>query len=70
MTDIKSELQRLRNAEPLERASVFQSICKNFSANTIAKALAEPKTRKKAVLKKIGKPGMVDRAGRPLPSTS
>jgi hypothetical protein len=66
MTDINSELDRLRAASPLDRAGIFKGICTSFSSGTIAKALCAPPVKKKVATKRTPKPGMLDRGGRPL----
>jgi hypothetical protein len=65
MTDINSEIERLRSAPELDKAGIFESICKNFSSRVVVKA-AFP-TEKAAPKKKRypAKKG-VDRGGRPF----
>ncbi len=55
MTDINSELDRLRAAPPLEQAEVFERICATFSSRTVAKAIAAigaAKPRARSTVKK------------------
>jgi hypothetical protein len=65
MTDINSELERLRAAPQLERAGIFESICASFSSNAIARALCATPAKVKAKSSKKAFRG-VDRGGRPL----
>ncbi len=67
MADINSEIERLRNAPELDKAGIFESICKNFTSRAFVKAafstpnIAEPAKKKRASARKG-----VDRGGRPF----
>jgi hypothetical protein len=60
MSDIKSELERLVAATPLDQPEVYDVICRSYSTRTIARAigqmLAAPAKRRTPV----------DRAGREI----
>jgi hypothetical protein len=64
MTDINSEIERLRNAPELDKAGIFESICKNYSSRSIVKA-AFPTAKATSKRKSPAKKG-VDRGGQPF----
>jgi hypothetical protein len=66
MTDINSEIERLRSAPELDKAGIFESICKNFSSRAVVKAAfptgkAAPTKKRRSTAKKG-----VDRGGQPF----
>lgn len=64
MADINSEIDRLRSAPELDKAGIFESICKNFSSRAIVNAAfptPEPPKKKRTSVRKG-----VDRGGNPF----
>jgi len=60
MADINSEFLRLRDAAPMNKVEVYESICKNFSAGAIASAISALVTPAPGP-----RPGKAERGGRP-----